>query len=309
MNDRSALFRFLPLLLSFLLVLMPAMAEAKLGKSATAGSRSSRSAIQPYGSTAKPLPPPVAAPPPAAVAPPIAAPVPRMAPPPPPPPPAPMGFMQRHPFLTGILGAGLGSMMFGGSFFGGGGGGGIFSLLLQLLLLGFLIRFVMGLFRRSADPGVPETPVYRTVAATPQAPMVPVEFALEPTDLAAFEQLLHDLQAAWSRGDLMALQRLATPEMAAFFGEQIREDRARGIENRVDQVHLIKGDVNETWREGPLDFATVSLNWSAADYTIRSDTGAVIEGDPRQLVETSEVWTFVRQRGGPWQMSAIQQLQ
>src|SRR5579871_3798111 len=47
---------------------------------------------------------------------------------------APQGsFFSRHPFLTGLLGAGLFGMLFGGGF---GGGAGMFGLVFQLLLIG-----------------------------------------------------------------------------------------------------------------------------------------------------------------------------
>ncbi|WP_295634452.1 TIM44-like domain-containing protein [Novosphingobium sp.] len=36
------------------------------------------------------------------------------------------------------------------------------------------------------------------------------------------------------------------------------------------------------------------------------NTRAVIEGDPNRPSETTEHWTFVRQDGAPWKLSAIQ---
>jgi predicted lipid-binding transport protein (Tim44 family) len=34
----------------------------------------------------------------------------------------------------------------------------------------------------------------------------------------------------------------------------------------------------------------------------------IVSGDPKQPVESEEVWTFVRQRHGNWLLSAIQQV-
>ena len=296
---------FLCVLLSILLAIAPGLAEAKVGKGLSAGSRSSRSTIQPYGSTAKPLPPPpVAAPP--------VAPAPRLQPPAaaPPPPPAPPSFFQRHPFASGLIGglvgAGIGSMLFGGHFLGEGAGG-LIGALLQMALLAMVVALIVGFFRRRplpmSAPSVMAPPPPRAMA-----PPVPVEFTLDQSDLEAVERLLSELQAAWSRGDLPAMQQLATAEMASFFAGQLAEDRARGVENRVEQVRLLRGDVNETWHEGPLEFATVTICWTALDYSLRCDNGVLVEGDPRVPVESTEVWTVVRRRGGPWQLSAIQQL-
>ena len=146
------------------------------------------------------------------------------------------------------------------------------------------------------------------VAAPVAALANPRQFILNEQDLAAIEALLVQTQAAWSAGDVAALQRLATPEMAGYFNEQLRDDHARGLENRVEQVHLLKGDVNETWKEGPLDYATVTLTWSAIDYTLRLPSGEVVAGDPRHPSENVEVWTLLRSPGAPWILSAIQQV-
>ena len=36
-------------------------------------------------------------------------------------------------------------------------------------------------------------------------------------------------------------------------------------------------------------------------------TGRVVEGDPERTTEATELWTFVRERGGAWLLAAIQQ--
>ena len=51
------------------------------------------------------------------------------------------------------------------------------------------------------------------------------------------------------------------------------------------------------------------MRFSARDWTEERATGRVVEGDPNRPVEATEVWTFRRERGGPWRLSAIQQAQ
>ena len=62
----------------------------------------------------------------------------------------------------------------------------------------------------------------------------------------------------------------------------------------------------EAWREGPRDYATVAMRWSAIDVMRNRQTGAVVQGDPSHPVEATELWTFTRQVGQPWLLSAIQ---
>ncbi|MBS0530334.1 MAG: TIM44-like domain-containing protein, partial [Proteobacteria bacterium] len=58
--------------------------------------------------------------------------------------------------------------------------------------------------------------------------------------------------------------------------------------------------------EGSPDYATVALRYSLIDKTIERASGRVVEGSD-QPQEVTDVWTFVRLRGGKWELSAIQQ--
>ena len=43
------------------------------------------------------------------------------------------------------------------------------------------------------------------------------------------------------------------------------------------------------------------------DVTRRIADGTLVEGNPQVRTEATEVWTFLRSRGGRWILSAIQQ--
>jgi predicted lipid-binding transport protein (Tim44 family) len=95
--------------------------------------------------------------------------------------------------------------------------------------------------------------------------------------------------------------------MLSYFSEQLSDQASRGVENRVENVELLKGDVEEAWREDGFEYVTARLRFRAIDYTVERGTGRVVEGDANRPVEAGEVWTFVRSRGGGWLLSAIQQ--
>ena len=124
-----------------------------------------------------------------------------------------------------------------------------------------------------------------------------------PEDLA----LLKGVNEAWSREDLAALSRLATPEMVGYFRDDYAALAARGWRNETRDVRLEQGDLSEAWSEGARDYATVAMRFSLVDVTREAATGRVTEGDPERRQMATEVWTFVRVPGGPWQLSAIQQ--
>ena len=114
------------------------------------------------------------------------------------------------------------------------------------------------------------------------------------------------MQGAWSRQDLTGLQAMATPEMVSYFGEQLSEQVSRGVRNVVNDVSLISGDLSQAWTEQGRDYATVAMRFSMIDVT-RDGTGRVVDGSPNEHVTATEIWTFVRSRGGHWILSAIQQ--
>jgi predicted lipid-binding transport protein (Tim44 family) len=220
-------------------------------------------------------------------------------------------FFQRHPFLTGLAGGFFGSMLFHGM----GGFGHVFGGLLQWLIIGLVIwvvyRLVSGRGFSWAGGGM--MPRSAGAAAAPAPSFRGVDTTVADDDLNAFQAIHGAVQEAWSRGDLGRMRQLMTPEMVGYFSEEMTRNASQGVQNVVADVHLVKGDVSESWDEGDLQYATAFMRWSAVDYLARLGAapgapGYVVSGDPRRPVEQEEVWTFVRRRGGNWLLSAIQQV-
>jgi predicted lipid-binding transport protein (Tim44 family) len=293
-----------------LLVLGPNLAEAAAGNSRSMGSRGSQSYVPngaaPLSRSMTPQPSPQYTPRPS--------------------PSLPMGGgYGAHPFMSGLmggfLGAGIAGMLFGHSAYAAEGSpaGSMLGLLLQLALIGGLVYFGIRLFRRHAVTSgaalgqasyyVAE-PVAAGIAARARTAGSPV--TITDADYASFGDLLTNIQTAWGRADLAQLRRFVTPEMLSYFSEELSRNTSEGLENRVENVRLLKGDLLEAWQEDGLAYATTSMHWSAQDYMVRNDRGPsdpdfVARGLPAKPVETTEVWTFVRSGGGHWLLSAIQQ--
>jgi predicted lipid-binding transport protein (Tim44 family) len=131
--------------------------------------------------------------------------------------------------------------------------------------------------------------------------------AIAAEDFNSFEAMLGNIQSAFSKGDLATLKTMVTPEMLGYFSEQMSANASRGLENKVEAVKLEQGDLSEAWTEGTVDYATVAMRFSMIDATRRIADGTVVEGDLQARTEATEVWTFLRSRGGRWILSAIQQ--
>jgi predicted lipid-binding transport protein (Tim44 family) len=217
---------------------------------------------------------------------------------------------------AGFLGAGLFGLLFGHGFFGGMAGfASIIGLLLQVVLVVIVARLVFAWWQRRNMPA----PAY--AAAHPatghsfgglsgmlggaNVPPTGDPLTIAKSDYDAFERLLGDIQAAYSAEDLSALRAQVTPEMLSYFSEQLAGNASRGLINRVTDVKLLRGDLAESWREGGTDYATVAMNFALNDSMVERATGQTIEGGERS--EVTELWTFMRARGGNWLLSAIQQ--
>jgi predicted lipid-binding transport protein (Tim44 family) len=238
------------------------------------------------------------------------------------------GFFSRSPFMAGLMGGligvGIGGLLFGHGLFGGFTGIASFlGLLLQIGLIAGLVWLVVGFLRRRsaaqqpAMAGVPNgmarqahgAPGYeaRGGGGAGAAAAAASAVSVTPADFEAFERTLKEVNAAWSRQDLPALQRLSSPEMAGYFARDLADLSNRGWRNETRDVKLEQGDLAEAWREGERDYATVAMRFSLVDVTRRLSDGAVVEGDPERRTEAVELWTFQRVQGGPWLLSAIQQ--
>jgi predicted lipid-binding transport protein (Tim44 family) len=218
---------------------------------------------------------------------------------------------------AGFLGAGLLGMLFGGGMFSGLGGlSSIFGLILQIGLIIIVVRLAMSWWQRRQTPAAAYANGPAAGPASSQSSFrsgmgfglgsgsAPLEIL--PADYEAFERLLGEIQAAWSNEDTAKLHTLATPEMVSYFTKDLEQNKANNDINKTSDVKLLQGDLAESWREGETDFASVAMRFSLVDKTLERGTGRLISGSDTP-VEATEVWTFARQRGGNWELSAIQQ--
>jgi predicted lipid-binding transport protein (Tim44 family) len=131
-------------------------------------------------------------------------------------------------------------------------------------------------------------------------------------DKAAFQQLLIDVQKAWSNQDLTELRQLVTPEMLNYFSDALADNTSQDIQNHVEDVVLLRAEILEVWTEQARQYVTAGLRWSARDYNLsltkqRGEPGYLIEGSEEIPTESGEAWTFMRIQEGRWRLSAIQQ--
>ncbi|MBR1212356.1 TIM44-like domain-containing protein [Bradyrhizobium sp. JYMT SZCCT0180] len=231
-----------------------------------------------------------------------------------------MGMMMGG-LAAGFLGAGLFGMLSGGGLLGGLGGiASIIGLVLQIGLILIVVKLAMSWWQRRHTPAN----AYANSGAGPAAGSAPPQtgfgsgmgfglgssapapLEIGPSDYEAFERLLGEVQAAWSNEDVAKLHTLATPEMVSYFTKDLEQNKANNDVNKTSDVKLLQGDLAEAWREGQTDYASVAMRFSLVDKTLERGTNRLVSGSETPI-EATEVWTFARQSGGHWELSAIQQ--
>ncbi|WP_331290171.1 TIM44-like domain-containing protein, partial [Methylobacterium radiotolerans] len=221
----------------------------------------------------------------------------------------------------------LGALL-GGGFFGGLGGlASMIGLLFQVGLVVLVVMLALRFFRRRNEPagagapyarssldgqpgargpmgGAPGGPAPGGMFGGGQRPPQTRPVQIGPADYQAFERLLGDIQDAYSREDRVTLGNLSTPEMVGYFDEELRGNAARGVVNKISDVKLLQGDLAEAWGEDRTDYATVAMRYALKDVMVERAGGRVVSTDSS---EATELWTFLRQPGRGWVLSAIQQ--
>jgi predicted lipid-binding transport protein (Tim44 family) len=241
---------------------------------------------------------------------------------------------RRGGFLGGLGGGLLGGLLLGGlvgALMGNGFGAGmagVFAMMFQLALAAGVIFLVMKLFRRRQQPALAGVPNWADAAARREAAPQPAFGGHSPTqdhalasaetdhgvaigvtgaDRDTFERMLMEIQDGLGREDYAALRERTTPEVMGFLAEDLASHATAGRRNEISATRLLQADIAEAWQEGAREYATAAMRYESIDVVRDRATGAVLEGDPSRPVETTELWTFVRQDGGPWKLSAIQE--
>ncbi|SFZ81169.1 Predicted lipid-binding transport protein, Tim44 family [Devosia enhydra] len=234
------------------------------------------------------------------------------------------GGLMRGLFIGGLFG-----LLMGAGF---GGIGGLLSLLFQVVLIGGLVWLALAFFgrRKLAAAGGPK-PAQGFKFEAPRAPNAGATgfggkpfsgfglgggsaasrpstsvYEVSDADLALFEGRLSAVQDAFSHADRQRLAALTTPEVLGFLSEELEENAANGVRNEVYDVKLLDGSVAEAWTEGNVDYATVALRYESRDVMRNVASGAIVSGS-EELSATTEIWTFRRERGGEWLLSAVQE--
>ncbi len=161
-------------------------------------------------------------------------------------------------------------------------------------------------YRAPASTPVQEAPPidqidYRTLTAMDQS-FTPEQF------LKTAQDMFFKVQGAWNKQDTGTLRSLCDSELMQIWDQELNDLRARGQQNKMENIALRESKITEVWTETGKDYISVRLLANLLDYTVDAKSGAVVSGNNSDPIQFEEYWTFSRPVGpNAWKLSAVQQ--
>lgn len=220
----------------------------------------------------------------------------------------------------GLAGGILGGLLFsslGHAAVGPGAGGGLG--ILDILLIGGGIFLIISFFRKrkkSTDDFLGGRKAGSSVHVSGGMPGSMEEglgdirrmdgYFDEENFMTEAVDIFFNVQAAWVRGDVDQLKAIIAPKALETLRGELEELKSKGLVNRVEGISMKDAAITEAWQEKGTDYITLKLTASAVDY-ITDGSGKVVEGSNTEAATFTEYWTFAREIGKDWKLSAIQQ--
>jgi predicted lipid-binding transport protein (Tim44 family) len=106
---------------------------------------------------------------------------------------------------------------------------------------------------------------------------------------SAFEMVVQ----SFAEGDLKTLRSLLNDEVYENFSIAVKQRQELGEELETTVISIKGSDLLEARLEGRMAFATLKFQSEQVNVT-RDKDGEVVDGDPTQVTEVTDIWTFAR---------------
>ena len=107
----------------------------------------------------------------------------------------------------------------------------------------------------------------------------------------AYEMLV----MAYENGDLETLREFLSPDVYAPFAEAIEARKAKGYTVEADFVGVREVTLVDAHFDAATNEADISMRFlGELTSVVRDPEGAIVEGDPKEIKQQRDVWTFSR---------------
>ena len=120
----------------------------------------------------------------------------------------------------------------------------------------------------------------------------------------AYEMIL----MAFERGDLDSIRPFLSDDVAASFAEAIAQREREGLTIEASFVGMKELALQDATFDRTTGIGEISVRFVGEQtYVVRNKAGEIVEGSPREIRKSRDVWTFARKMGSDdpnWQLVA-----
>ncbi|WP_374642967.1 Tim44/TimA family putative adaptor protein [Tabrizicola sp.] len=120
----------------------------------------------------------------------------------------------------------------------------------------------------------------------------------------AYEMIL----MAFEKGELDRIRPFLSDDVEASFAEAIAQREAEGLTVEASFVGMKELELQEATFDKASGFAEISVRFVGEQtYVVRNKAGEIVEGSPREIKKSRDIWTFARKMGSDdpnWQLVA-----
>ncbi|MES2916660.1 MAG: Tim44/TimA family putative adaptor protein [Pseudomonadota bacterium] len=120
----------------------------------------------------------------------------------------------------------------------------------------------------------------------------------------AYEMIL----TAFEKGELDRIRPFLSDDVEASFAEAIAQREADGLTIEASFLGIKELTLHDATYTAESRFAEIAVRFVADQtYVVRNKAGEIVEGSPREVKKTRDIWTFARQMGSDdpnWQLVA-----
>jgi predicted lipid-binding transport protein (Tim44 family) len=121
---------------------------------------------------------------------------------------------------------------------------------------------------------------------------------------SAYEMILVDFE----KGELDRIRPFLSDDVEASFAEAIAQREADGLTIEASFLGIKELTLHDATFTPESRFAEIAVRLVADQtYVVRNKAGEIVEGSPREVKKTRDIWTFARQMGSDdpnWQLVA-----
>lgn len=120
----------------------------------------------------------------------------------------------------------------------------------------------------------------------------------------AYEMIL----MAFEKGELDRIRPFLSDDVEASFAEAIAQRESDGLTVEASFLGIKELTLHDATFNPDSRFAEIAVRFVADQtYVVRNKAGGIVEGSPREVKKTRDIWTFARQMGSDdpnWQLVA-----